>query len=58
MQSRFGIVTDAFKRPIYYNHEANHHTLKNGIIASKNKRLYEVCDERIEAEVGQSVGES
>lgn len=58
LQSRFGLVTDAFKRPLFYDHEKTHHTLMNGILAAKNKRYYDVCQERIETEVGQSIGES
>lgn len=47
LQSRFGIVTDANQTPLYYDHEAKSHTFKNGIIASKNKKVMDVCLDRI-----------
>lgn len=57
LQSRFGIVTDADKRPLFYDHEATQHTLKNGIIAAKSKRHLETCGVRIEDSLGQTVGD-
>lgn len=48
LTSRFGIVTDAFNQPLIYSEDKNHHTLPNGIIAAKNKRLLDVCRDRIE----------
>jgi len=57
LQSRFGVTTDAQKRPLYYDHERNHHTLPDGIIAAKNKRHLEVCLSRIETDVGKSVAD-
>ena len=39
LSSRFGIVTDASKKPIEYCPDSNF-TLKNGIIASKNREIY------------------
>lgn len=52
LAARFGITTDAELNPLYYNHDANHHTLKNGIISAKNKRYLEVSKKRIEEEIG------
>jgi len=57
LQSRFGIVTDAQKSPLLYDHEVTQHTLSNGIIASKNKRTLDVCLDRIEEDLGYSIAE-
>ena len=47
LASRFGILTDAEKRPIFY--EPNMHpTITGGIIAAKNKAIFELCERRIE----------
>ncbi|CDW74136.1 3 (2)-bisphosphate nucleotidase 1 [Stylonychia lemnae] len=47
LASRFGILTDAQKRPIFY--EPNMHpTIKDGLIAAKNKSIYKLCEHRIE----------
>jgi hypothetical protein len=47
-------VTDAYRRPIYYNKE-NSYTLKDGIIAAKNKQVYDICAQRIEENTGISM---
>lgn len=39
LASRFGIVTDAHKKPIEYSTESSV-TLSEGIIAAKNKAVY------------------
>lgn len=54
LASRFGILTDAQKRPLFYNVD-EHPTLSNGIIASKNKSVYELCERRIEKFTGMSL---
>ena len=46
--SRMGVVTDAQKRPLDYNSETNDHTMKNGIIASRNLKIYQLCMKRLE----------
>jgi len=53
LQSRFGLVTDASRRPIYYNKDRV--TLKHGIIAAKNKQTYSICASRIEDITGISL---
>jgi 3'-phosphoadenosine 5'-phosphosulfate (PAPS) 3'-phosphatase len=45
--SRFGIVTNAKKQPLIYCPESNY-TMREGIIAAKNKGIYDLCQERIE----------
>ena len=57
LAARFGIVTDAHLRPLYYDHERNQHTIRDGIIAAKNKRFLEVGLDRIHSGVGHAVDE-
>jgi len=57
LAARFGIVTDAYLSPLYYNEELKNHTLQNGIVAAKNKRLLDICRHRIERELGYSLAE-
>lgn len=57
LAARFGIVTDSLLRPLYYDHDKNHHTIQGGILAAKNKRFMEVCLDRIREDVGLSVEE-
>lgn len=57
LAARFGIVTDANICPLQYNDELKDHTLKNGIVAAKNKRFLEICRQRIESQLGYSLGE-
>lgn len=57
LAARFGILTDASKRPLFYNHK-EHPTLVNGIVAAKNKSIYELCERRIEKFTGKSLKEN
>ncbi len=57
LAARFGIVTDAYLSPLNYNEELKNHTLQNGIVAAKNKRLLDICRHRIESELGYSLEE-
>jgi 3'-phosphoadenosine 5'-phosphosulfate (PAPS) 3'-phosphatase len=52
LSARFGIVTDAYSQPLMYEDKKGHHTLPNGILAAKNKRLLEVAHERINEKLG------
>eukprot|EP00347_Sterkiella_histriomuscorum_P005803 403355212 len=54
LAARFGILTDAYKRPLFYDRK-QHPTLQNGIIAAKNKAIYELCERRIEKFTGLSL---
>jgi fructose-1,6-bisphosphatase/inositol monophosphatase family enzyme len=57
LAARFGIVTDANMSPLQYNDEIKNHTLQNGIVAAKNRRLLEICRQRIERQLGYSLSE-
>ena len=48
INSRLGIVSDAHKRPLDYSTDTNSHTLKSGIIASRDFKIYEICMKRLE----------
>lgn len=54
LAARFGIVTDAYRRPIYYDKDSSF-TLRNGIIAAKSKFVFDTCAERIEKMTGISL---
>ena len=54
LSARFGIVTDAKKRAIEYCPESSY-TLQGGIIAAKNKNVFDFCEERIQASTGISL---
>lgn len=45
--ARFGIVTNAKKEPLIYDADGNH-TMREGIIAAKNKAVFDICQDRIE----------
>lgn len=57
MQSRMGIVTDAYQRPILYDHTKSSFTLREGIIAAKNKKVYDVCKNRIHGKLNKTIGD-
>ena len=56
MQSRMGFVTDAAQKPILYDHTKSSFTIREGIVVAKNKKVYDVCKERIEMTLGRTIG--
>jgi len=52
LNARYGIVTDAYKKPLIYDEEKTHHTMPNGIVAAKNKRILDVAYERVASKLG------
>lgn len=42
-----GIVTDAAKKPLIYDHTKKNFTIREGIIVAKNKKVYDVVERRI-----------
>jgi hypothetical protein len=42
-----GIVTDANRMPLIYDDTKDNFTLREGIIVAKNKKVYEICENRI-----------
>jgi len=57
LASRYGILTDAEKRPIFYDPNM-HPTVSNGIVAAKNKAIYELCERRIEKSTMMSLSDN
>ena len=47
INSRLGIVSDGNINPINYDPDVEKFTIFNGIIAAKNKRIYDLSMERI-----------
>ncbi len=52
-----GIVTDANSRPLLYDHTKDNFTIREGIIIAKNKKVFNVCKERIESTLGRTIPE-
>jgi len=42
-----GIVCDAYHKPIFYDHTLDDYTVSNGIIITKNKKIFEIINERL-----------
>ena len=57
MQGMMGIVTDALGKPLVYDHTRENFTIRDGIIACKNKKVHDVTRERIVSKLGKSIGE-
>lgn len=55
IQAKMGIVADASCRPLLYDHTKDNYTIREGIIVAKNKKVFDVCKERIEASLGRSI---
>lgn len=55
LNSRFGVVTDASRRPLNYSSDGSH-TLRKGIIAAKSKQILEICEERVVRSTGFGFG--
>lgn len=52
-----GIVTDANKNPIIFDHTKTNFTIKEGIMIAKNKKVYEICHKRVEDEMGRTISD-
>jgi hypothetical protein len=52
-----GIVTDANRRPLIYDHTKDNFTIREGILTAKNKKVYEICENRIRRTLGLTLGE-
>jgi hypothetical protein len=50
-----GIVTDAYQRPLIYDHTKSNFTIREGIIVAKNKKVYDVCQNRITNGLGMDI---
>lgn len=52
-----GIVTDAYQRPILYDHQKSSFTIREGIIVAKNKKVYDICKNRIQEHLNKTIGD-
>lgn len=52
ISAKMGIVTDAYQRPLIYDHTSKDYTIRNGIIVTKNKKVYDVCQKRVKEGLG------
>ena len=43
VMAKMGVVTDAYQRPLIYDHTKKNYTIREGIIVTKNRKVYEVC---------------
>lgn len=57
IQAKMGIVTDANSRPLLYDHTKESFTIREGIIIAKNKKVFDVCKQRIETTLGRTIPE-
>ena len=55
IQAKMGIVTDAHCQPLIYDHTKENFTIREGIIVAKNKKVFDVCKERIETTLGRNI---
>lgn len=55
IQARMGIVTDAYQRPLIYDHTKQNFTIREGIIVAKNKKVYDICKNRIVQKLGKDI---
>lgn len=55
MSSMMGVVCDANHKPLEYDHTASDYTIREGIIISKNKKVFDTAIERLEQETGHDL---
>lgn len=55
IQAKMGIVTNANSRPLIYDHTKDNYTIREGIIVAKNKKVFDVCRERIESDMKKPI---
>jgi hypothetical protein len=55
IKAKRGIVTDAESKPLIYDHTKSNFTIREGIIVAKNKKVFDLCKERIEVKLGRKI---
>ena len=55
IQARMGLVTDAKSKPLLYDPNKSDYTIKEGIIVAKNKKVFDVCSNRIQTKLKKSI---
>jgi hypothetical protein len=57
IQGCMGIVADAKSRPLIYDHTKSNFTIREGIVVAKNKKVYDLCQDRIEKKLHRSISD-
>lgn len=57
IQSMMGVVSNANGKPLIYDHTKDNFTIKEGIIISKNRQVFECINERLHTNTGRSMGD-
>jgi hypothetical protein len=52
-----GVVTDAKSKPIIYDHTKENFTIREGIVVTKNRKVFDVCQKRILSKMGKPLSE-
>lgn len=55
IQSMMGIVCDSDHKPLYYDHEATDYTINNGIVVAKNKKVFDLTNQRLVSTTGHDL---
>ena len=50
-----GVVCDANHKPLEYDHTADDFTIRQGIVISKNKKVFDTATERLAAHTGHDL---
>lgn len=55
IQSMMGVVCDANHKPLEYDHTADDFTINQGIVISKNKKVFDTAIDRLVQETGNDL---
>lgn len=55
IQAMMGIVCDSYHKPLLYDPKATDYTMKNGIYVSKNKKVFNLCNQRLMDNTGRDL---
>ena len=55
IQAMMGIVCDSDHKPLYYDHKAKDFTIPNGIVVAKNKKVFDLTNERLIQKTGNDL---
>ena len=47
LQSMMGVICDANHKPLIYDHTKDDFTIQEGIVISKNKKVFDTAEERL-----------
>ncbi len=55
IQAMMGIVSDSDHKPLIYNPKATDYTISNGIFVCKNKKVFDLCNQRLIENAGKDM---